>query len=404
MSDKNNILKNQKKILYILVAGVVCIAIIIGYFFHDSNTTEKRAEPKKVDLPSDDLSLQENWNSRTQDKLSVLDKKFGFFENVILDSKEKEDEFRKENRELRNEIELLKDEISKKKTAIEIEIDNEPKDAPYNPFSITQEFDDVVPIVRKGLITQEVEFSNNMVKNVDKTIPSGTTVKAVMVSSVDAPCGAYSSTDPQPVKLQILDDGHLPKNVRARLKGGIVIASAYGDLSSERIYLRVERLTQIKPSGNFVETVITGFVTGEDGKYGVRGSVVDRSAKLVENAAYSGFLSGVNGFFQAYAASRWSPYGYGCGPCYGDGGSCDYNSRDLALGMAAQGGAEGVNNAFDTLTDYFIRRAELIKPVIQVNAGRIVDITFSLGTEIGDLHARKNVETIRNESRRQNAS
>jgi len=261
----------------------------------------------------------------------------------------------------------------------------------------------VPPRIRNPLVIQTTSENVDKIKHVDKTIPAGTTVKALLVSSVDAPCGAYTSSDPQPIKLQILDDGHLPKKVRAKLKGGIILASVYGDLSSERINIRLERLTQVKPSGEFIETEVTGFVTGEDGKYGVRGVVVDKSAALVKNAALSGFFSGVNNFFQAYATSRCGNWGAGCAP-YGVGSvSCEnddtYSMKDMACNLAFQGGTSGMGNAFNTLTDYYIRRAELIKPVIQVNAGRIVDITFTFGTEVGDLHTKDRVRTLRQKSR-----
>ena len=53
--------------------------------------------------------------------------------------------------------------------------------------------------------------------------------------------------------------------------------------------MRLERLSKVESNGEFLETSVTGFVSGEDGKFGVRGSVVDKSEKMVANAARSGF-------------------------------------------------------------------------------------------------------------------
>jgi conjugal transfer pilus assembly protein TraB len=247
-------------------------------------------------------------------------------------------------------------------------------------------------------IVMEQSKRREKILNVRQVIPAGTTVKAVLVSSVDAPCNTFASADPQPVKLRILDDGHLPKGVTAKLKGGIIIASVYGDLSSERVYMRIERLTQVKACGDFIETAVTGFVTGEDGKYGVRGCVVDKSVMMVGNAAVSGFFSGVSQYFQAAALSKYcppcGPYGAACGPC-GPSGSCTPMGYEIAM----QGGIQGTCSAFDMLTDYFVKRAEQIRPVIEVTAGRIVDVTFTHNAELGDLYTQEKVQMIREQTR-----
>ena len=218
--------------------------------------------------------------------------------------------------------------------------------------------------------------------HVDRVIPSGTSVKAILVSSVDMPCNVFNSTDPQPIKLRLVDDGHLPKKVRAKLKSGIIIGSAFGDLSNERIYIRLERLTQVRADGKFVETEIAGYVSGEDGKYGLKGSVVDKSYKMVENAAISGLFSGLNDYIQAKA------YRGGCN-VYEPG--CGINPCDLAT----TGLAGGANSAFDMLANYYIKRAEQIRPVISASAGRVVDVTFIHNAEIGDLHTQDRVKRVR---------
>lgn len=224
--------------------------------------------------------------------------------------------------------------------------------------------------------------------HVDQTIPSGTTVKAILLSSVDLPCGVRGNTDPLPVKLRIIADGRLPHAVKARLKSGIITACVYGDLSSERAYFRLEKLTQVKPDGYFIETQVAGYVSGEDGKYGLRGTVVDKSCQLVENALFSGFLSGASNFFEAAATARLSPV-LPFGNCAGESCSMDWGQAAGQLSVA--GGSGGVTNALDVLTDYFIKRAEQLRPVIQITPGRIVDITFSDSADLGELYTHERV-------------
>ena len=232
---------------------------------------------------------------------------------MILSGKKEEKAKAEENKLLREEVLRLKTSLKEMKkpkesphpnsrgslTAIEVQTEQ------AKPLEQERQRD---PFVSIGTTNEERSLQKSPLKefviarplketlSVEEAIPAGTSIKAVLVSSIDAPCGVYSSGDPQPVKLRILDDGHLPKEVLARLKGGLIIASAYGDISTERVFMRLERLTLVQPSGEFVETAITGFVSGEDGKYGVRGTVIDKSSKLVTNAAYSGFFSGLGQF------------------------------------------------------------------------------------------------------------
>ncbi len=397
--------KNKQNMFYYTGLAVVSLLLVLITYMMLPKTQQKKPVTlqKKIDMPTDSMNPQELLNDKLEGEQQLMRTRFKNLEGFLLDTKAKEELAHKENLKLRTEMENLKRLVNEKENLKSLEqklFHPKEKSTSVSPFSDQSSLGEHSPslgeayVPRRGLVIDVVQVEKNLVKHVDTTIPAGTTVRAVLVSSVDAPCGAYSSSDPQPVKLRILDDGHLPKKVRAKLKGGIVIASAHGDLSSERLYIRVERLTQVKPSGDFVETAITGFITGEDGKYGVRGVVVDKSAKLVKNAAISGAFSGINSLFQAYASQRWN------NNCCGFGGvGGDYSNKDLAYGLAAQGGASGMQNALNTLTDYYIKRAEFIKPVLQVNAGRIVDLTFSLSTDIGDIHSKDKTEKIRNESR-----
>lgn len=225
--------------------------------------------------------------------------------------------------------------------------------------------------------------------NVDTVIPAGTTAKALLISSVDAPCGVHASADPQPVKLRILADGNLPKGVRAKLKGTILIGSAYGNISSERIYIRAERISQIKKNGDFIETDVAAYVTGEDGKYGMRGVVVDRANRLIASAAFAGFLDGVNQYLAATVNAQTLAKATQGLP----------NRDVINLDILQSSTLQGVSTGLDKLSDYFIRRAEQLQPVIQVAAGRVIDITFTHSTRLGDLHTKEKVKDLRERSR-----
>lgn len=403
--DSNNILKNQK-ILFSIILGIVLVFAGLAYYVIMQDT-EHQLLPQhpKLELPGDKINPQEIWMSRMDSENKLLNKHLEYIEKTLLELKKGEDDKNKESENLKKEIAKLRNElkaqpgnpISQEKTIVNKEESSElvstlnPNKLPIKPvvFKATEDpfvqskfGGNTLPTAPKPVFKEFfMGKAKRNVSHVDKAVPAGTTVRALLTSSIDAPCSVFSKSDPQPVKLRILDNGHLPKEVEAKIKGGIIIASAYGDISTERVYMRIERLTKVESNGEFVETSVTGFVSGEDGKFGVRGTVVDKSEKMVTNAARSGFFGGMGSILQS-AVSR-------------------HEVNQFSLDIVKQGCASGASNAFDMLADYYIRRAEQVMPVIQVTAGRIVDITFTHQAELGDLFTKEKVKEIRDNSRRE---
>jgi len=363
-----------------MIGGVFFLAIGLGYLFlGDSSYARQPLAKKTVDLPPDKMNPQDIWMNRVESQNKLIDQKIKYLEEIVLEGKKQEETAEKDKRDLKREITLLKQKI------------NAAAEKPYQAEVIYQEdpLFGAAPALEPTcvpLVEFSMEDSSSTVKNVQSAIPSGTSVKALLVSSVDANCGVYSISDPIPVKLRILDDGHLPKDIDVNLKGGIIIGSAYGNLSSERVYMRLERLTQVNSSGDFIETEVAGYITGEDGKYGVRGTVVDKSEKIIANAAVSGLFGEASEILQS-AVGRWRIDNY-------------LSTNQAVNDPFVPGMGGGTSNAFDMLADYYIQRAEQVEPVIQVSAGRIVDITFTHGVEIGELHAKEKVKEVREKYRR----
>lgn len=391
MNEKvRNVLGQQKKLFYTIVCGFLLVLLAISFSFTSSDSSKTLSESRKIDLPTDKIEPQDIWMTRVEEGNRLLDQKIKYIEDMMLASKKEDDLLVQENNNIKQELASLRVEMKQnidiKQVKPEV-IKITPKTSEtINSASFFSDMPPPANLIKAPIIEICSEQVKRKVSHVDFSIPAGTSVKALLISSIDAPCSVLSTSDPQPVKLRILDDGHLPNHVKVKLKGGIIIASVYGDLSSERVYMRIERLTQVKPNGEFIETSVAGYVTGEDGKYGVRGIVVDKSINMVGNAALSGFFSGVNQYLTASAARNLIT-------------NNEYEQINTR-GLMTQGGFEGTGSAFDMLTDYYIKRAEQIRPVIEVTAGRIVDVTFTCGTDVGDIHVKSNIEVIRNNARR----
>ncbi len=194
-------------------------------------------------------------------------------------------------------------------------------------------------------------------------IPKGSFVRAVLLSGVDAPAGGKAMGNPHPVLLRITDRAILPNRWKADIKECFVIGSAYGDLSSERAYIRLESLSCVKESGKAVEAQVKGFVAGEDGKVGLRGRVVTRQGQILARTLIAGFLEGVAKAF------RYSSTNLIISP---QGAVSAINPDQVAQVGIASGAAEAARK----LADFYMKLANQMFPVIEVNAGRRVDVVF----------------------------
>jgi conjugal transfer pilus assembly protein TraB len=237
---------------------------------------------------------------------------------------------------------------------------------------------------QRGVQKIVVNLNNKISKQRHYTnvLPAGAFAQAVLIGSVDANCGVSSTSDPKPVLLRILENGTLPNNFKSRLKRCVAVGASHGDLSSERVYIRLERMSCIdKATGEVIETDVAGYIAGEDGKAGIRGEVADRSGSMIARAAVGGFFGGISQFMQGSIMNQQLSQ-----LSKESDGKAIFNMDALK-----QGGAQGVGSALDKLSDYYIKRAEQLQPVIQIAAGRTVDIVFTHGAKIGSQSTKEQI-------------
>jgi conjugal transfer pilus assembly protein TraB len=203
---------------------------------------------------------------------------------------------------------------------------------------------------------------------VDAFLPVSFT-RGILLGGLDAPTGGQSQSNPQPVLIRLSDNSVLPNRYRAEYRECFVIAAGYGDIGSERAYLRTESLSCVRGDGSTLEVRIQGSVFGEDGKVGMRGRLVTKQGQMLANALRAGIIAGIG---QAFAS---------------------YNTTvsTSALGtVATTTGADalrsgvgiGVGRALDRLAEYYIKLAEQTFPVIEVDAGREIDVVITKGVRI----------------------
>ncbi len=205
-------------------------------------------------------------------------------------------------------------------------------------------------------------------QNVKNYIPAGSFVKATLLSGVYAGTGPDAPTTPTPVLLSIKNDTVLPNDWNADLTGCFLMGNATGELSSERVQIRLERLSCVRQSGDVIDLRVKGLVTGEDGKVGLHGRLVSRNGKAIASAVGMGFLSGLG---QAVSLSAQEVR---------DGSN--YDTVHVSNPWKA-GFGKGAADSMNQITRYYLKLAERIFPVLEVDAGRVVDVIFSQGVLLG---------------------
>lgn len=208
----------------------------------------------------------------------------------------------------------------------------------------------------------------NEARTVSTFLPVSLT-RGTLLGGLDAPTGGQSQSNPHPVLIRLSDNSILPNRMRGEYRECFVIAAGYGDISSERAYLRTESLSCVRADGATLEVRIQGTVYGEDGKVGLRGRLVTKQGQMLANALLAGVVSGIG---QGLATS-----------------STDYSTSALGTVASATGAdayraglGTGVGKALDRLAQYYIKLAENTFPVIEVDAAREVDVVITKGARI----------------------
>ena len=221
-----------------------------------------------------------------------------------------------------------------------------------------------------------VPKGNTVYTDSSNYLPPNSIAVAKVIVGVDAAAGVQSQTDPLPVVLRITgparsvyDKGRL---LTTNIVGCLVNGAARGDLSSEKVYVKLQRMTCPQPNGRYAVSDVKGFIAF-GGKTGVRGRVVSREGSLIGQAFVAGLAGGFGRGFSANTNTMLS------------GTSVNVNGqRDkLGAGEILRGGlGEGVATSGDMVSKYLIERAEQYQPVIEMPTGIDVEIVFLEGVFI----------------------
>lgn len=275
-----------------------------------------------------------------------------------------------ELQELRSELETLRSEIRGAKEAMERKSAAAGRDLPGAGES-KEEIRASAPLPPPAAPVRPVRSSIRTASGTGTPgalrLPPGTLLSGRFITGLDAPTGDEAKRSPYPVLIELDRRAALPGQQAKDLRHCAVIAAGYGDMSSERVYLRTETLT-CRVNGRYSETRLEGFITGEDGKAGVRGRLVSRQGRLIARSMTAGFLEGLGSAFESTPVVSYE---------VGDvSGSRVYQRAlsDEALGTAA---LKGAGKALSSVSGFYLGLAENMFPVVEIDSGRRIDIVVT---------------------------
>lgn len=201
-------------------------------------------------------------------------------------------------------------------------------------------------------------------------LPSGSIIRGVLLNGVDAPTGRAAMKDPVPVLARIKHDAILPNRYRADVKECFVILDAIGDLPSERVMMRTSTLSCVRKDRTVIDMALKAYAIGEDGRAGLRGTVINKQGAIIAKALVAGFAEGASNAFGGNN-NMLSPVGQN-------------GEIQIDVGRSGKAGVMGgASSALDRIAAYYLDLADQMHPVIEIDSARRVSLVILQGSQVG---------------------
>lgn len=238
---------------------------------------------------------------------------------------------------------------------------------------------------------KKLVFTESSVKKQDDsqedliiTVPIGTIMSTVAITGVSAAAGPKASSAPFPMTLRVRDVALMPNNHTVDLSDCMVSAAVFGELSSERVQGRTERISCIDTKGTIYSGDLKGYLVGEDSKAGIKGTLVRRTGSLIANSLIAGIGQGISTALDQQAI-----------PTINTNGKQQYQTFDSKT--LQHGVSQGTGNAFQEVSKYYMDLAEQIFPVVEISGGRNVDLVLNDDLRLKPLKKANANKEMKNE-------
>lgn len=238
-----------------------------------------------------------------------------------------------------------------------------------------------VPVVTTTLATSRLEEQNTTTDNHVPNFSLLTSIgKATLINGVAAPTFTKGEKGPVPTLLRVDSELIMPNDSSAQTEGCFLLGVASGDISSERVEIRLSSLScvleELETGKRYVSSSkVQGWVFGDEGTagsggdsmFGLKGRLVTRNGTMLLRLLMVGFLQGVS---NSFADQEVLIPGF-----QKDAGGAIQNSF-------LQGAFTGSNTALDKLAEYYMKMADETFPVIEIMGGRQVSFMLQGGESI----------------------
>ena len=367
----------QWVLLASLVTVLVTFAIVVAFFSQDKNPKERTAPRTTIHLDQDSFN-EEHFVTTFGAKMTSMEKELQALSSQIKreeERKKREEKFKAREEEFNEAFDSTEAQLIGSiphgaslvsGTPVSGQRRSLQHDAPRIVIKKVSELSNTEsPSSTKN---DEIAKNRTRERKADDLLLTGSFARARLLNGVEAPTGGQANGNPVPMLLEIKDPAFLPNRYRSNIKQCMVTANATGDLSSERVLVRLDRMSCITHTKGAIDVRLTGYVTGEDGKTGLKARVVTRSGQAIANALLVGTLSGLGEAVSLAAQDSTTNFA-------GTVTNSVNNPWRAGLG-------EGMHDALDRVADYYLKLADKIFPVLEVDAGRNVDIVITQSASI----------------------
>lgn len=380
-TPKQRLLEQKKS----LIIGAVILLGLFGLFVFSDAGKSKTVKPSNNDKKKEEYKIvisDPTKNAKTEDQWLVN------AQGKIDQQEIKIDETAEENQRLKSEIEALQSERSSQdekfadleskiemlssKMTEEMSATNQSNGSnsnadempiPQQPSITTVNFDDSGSDNFQSSSKKQTTFNTK-----EGYIPQGSYVSAKIISAVDVQVGISSQSNPKPVLLRITGDAMSAtfkgKKLSVDIEGCVITAGAIGELSSEKVYIKLSKMTCAKNDEQVTEVPIQGYVSAK-GSNGVRGQVIMKEGSMIGKSFLAGMIGGLG---QAYSQSLAPPLTFG--------GGTTTQTAISADDAAKRGIGGGLGTSGNQISSYLIKRAEQYQPVISIPSGIAVEVVF----------------------------
>jgi hypothetical protein len=371
--------KEHKVGLIVVGIGFVILILILSFSdmgggFQTQEKEEEEVYTVTIADPTKNTKTEDRWLVDAQSKIDTQDEKVSTIseENKLLKQKlhKLEEEKISQNEKFANiisQVEILSNKIEQQSQQNAINQNNSNNNNTLSPIhnqeptitTITFDEDDG----GDNLLQKQTTFNTQ-----EGYIPQGSYAPAKIISVVDAQVGISSQSNPKPVLLRITGDAKSAifkdKKLAIDIQGCIITAGAIGELSSEKVYIKLSKMTCAKNNNEVMEVSVQGYISAK-GSNGIRGQVVMKEGSMIGKSFLAGMIGGLG---QAYSQSLAPPLTFG-------GGTTTQTA--IGAGDAVKRGiGGGVGQSGNQISQYLIKRAEQYQPVISIPSGIEVEVVF----------------------------